>query len=254
MESGRFNDPVLGIPVFSFMAPCAGRATADAVEVRCAADRPAGSRLPHLHLHHHAASTCCEAAATAWQGGLGARSAQSRPGGPSRADAAPGLGELCRRRRHCRCATASPWASWRAGSSRRCKLDVDYACQMEGWAPDCRAGLRLAARRAQLDQPEPECTQSVDGALLCRHGHARRHDAVGRPRHDAAARALRRVAIEPPGRLALPSFIVPAHRRPWRSQTASLNRLPGKCGSGVPMSVIAIVRRSTRASPLEARR
>jgi hypothetical protein len=63
--------------------------------------------------------------------------------------------------------------------------------EMHGWRR-CRARLRLAARRAQLDQPQPERAEPVDGALLRRHRDARRHDAVRRPRHDAAARAVRR--------------------------------------------------------------
>ena len=63
---------------------------------------------------------------------------------------------------------------------------------MEGWQPRRAARLRLAARRAQLGQPEPERAEPLDGALLSRHGDARGHDAVRRPRHDAAARALRR--------------------------------------------------------------
>jgi hypothetical protein len=58
------------------------------------------------------------------------------------------------------------------------KLDVDCTViKMHGWAPDCGARLRLAERRAQLDQPQPERSEPVDGALLRRHGHARRHDA-----------------------------------------------------------------------------
>ncbi len=73
------------------------------------------------------------------------------------------------------------------------KLDVDYrVIEMEGWQPDAAPGLRLAARRAHLDQPEPERAQPLDGARLCRHGDARGHDAVRRARHDAAARTVRR--------------------------------------------------------------
>ena len=53
-------------------------------------------------------------------------------------------------------------------------------------------GIRLAARRAHLGQPESERAEPLDGALLSGHRHARRHDAVRRPRHDAPAGALRR--------------------------------------------------------------
>ena len=76
---------------------------------------------------------------------------------------------------------------------RTLRLDVDVeVVTMEGWQPTQRAGLRLAARRAHLGQSEPERLQSLDGALLCRNGAARRHDAVRRTRHDAPARAVRR--------------------------------------------------------------
>ena len=74
-------------------------------------------------------------------------------------------------------------------------LRLDVECEvvtMEGWEPQRRAGLRLAARRAHVGEPEPECAQSLDGALLRRHGDARGHDALGRARHDAAAGAVRR--------------------------------------------------------------
>jgi uncharacterized protein YbbC (DUF1343 family) len=57
------------------------------------------------------------------------------------------------------------------------KLDVDCeVITMQGWQPGRRARLRLAARRAQLDQPEPERAQPVDGARLRRHRDARGHD------------------------------------------------------------------------------
>ena len=73
------------------------------------------------------------------------------------------------------------------------KLDVDYrVIEMEGWQPEAAPGYRLAARRAHLGQSQPQRAQPVDGARLCRHGDARRHDAVRRARHHAAARAVRR--------------------------------------------------------------
>ena len=63
---------------------------------------------------------------------------------------------------------------------------------MQGWQPRRGPGLRLAARRAHVDQSEPERCRICGWRALCRHGDARRHDAVGRPRHDAPARAVRR--------------------------------------------------------------
>ena len=76
---------------------------------------------------------------------------------------------------------------------QRFGLDVDYrVVEMQGWQPGPCARLRLAARRAHVGQPEPECTEPVDGALLPGHRDARGHDAVRGPRHDAAARTVRR--------------------------------------------------------------
>ncbi len=68
------------------------------------------------------------------------------------------------------------------------KLDVDYrVIEMEGYRPDAAPRLRLAAGDAHLDQSQSQRAQSLDGARLCRHGDARRRDAVGRAGHDAAA-------------------------------------------------------------------
>ena len=73
------------------------------------------------------------------------------------------------------------------------KLDVDYrVIEMEGWAPDAAPRLRLAARRAGLDQPQPQRPQPLDGPRLRRHGDAGGHDAVGGPRHHPPAGAVRR--------------------------------------------------------------
>ena len=100
----------------------------------------------------------------------------------------------------CRCATGSRWASWRAGSSRTLRLNVDCeVVPMEDWMPAGRTGLRLAAGRAHVGQPESQRAESVDGALLSRHGHARRHDVVGRARHDPAAGAVRCAGPGHPG-------------------------------------------------------
>ncbi len=52
-------------------------------------------------------------------------------------------------------------------------------------------GLRLAARRSNMGQPESERTEPLDGALLSRHRNARRHDTVRRPRHHSSAGAIR---------------------------------------------------------------
>ena len=72
------------------------------------------------------------------------------------------------------------------------KLDVDYrVIEMEGYEPDAAPGFGWPPR-ADLDQPQPQRRQPVDGARLCRHGDARRHDPVGGAGHDPPARAVRR--------------------------------------------------------------
>ena len=79
------------------------------------------------------------------------------------------------------------------------RLDVDYRSDsMARLGTGCRARLRLAARRADLDQPQPQRPQPVDGALLCRHRDAGRHDAVRRAWHHPPAGTFR----------------CPRHRRP----------------------------------------
>ncbi len=71
------------------------------------------------------------------------------------------------------------------------KLDVDYrVIEMDGYEPDAAPGLRLAAA-ADLDQPQPQRRQPVDGARLCRHGDARGNDPVGGEGDDPAARIVR---------------------------------------------------------------
>jgi uncharacterized protein YbbC (DUF1343 family) len=62
--------------------------------------------------------------------------------------------------------------------------------------------LRLATRRTNLDQPQPERPQPVDGTRLRWHRHARRRNAFRRSRHNPAAGNLRR----------------PRHRCPRRAQ------------------------------------
>ena len=75
------------------------------------------------------------------------------------------------------------------------KLRLDVECEvvtMEGWNPAGAPGYGWPLGERDVGQSEPQCAQSVDGALLRRNRDAGRHHAVGRPRHDAAARALRR--------------------------------------------------------------
>ena len=55
VESPDFLDPAHGIPVFSLYGEVRRPTAAMMDTLRRAAGRPAGPRLPHLHLHHHAA-------------------------------------------------------------------------------------------------------------------------------------------------------------------------------------------------------
>ena len=73
------------------------------------------------------------------------------------------------------------------------KLDVEYrVIEMQDWQPRCRAGVRLAAGRAHVDQSQSQRAELVDGARLCRDSDDRGHDALGRTRHHSAARTVRR--------------------------------------------------------------
>ena len=75
----------------------------------------------------------------------------------------------------------------------RLGLDVDCrVVEMEGWQPAQGPGYGWPLYDAHLGEPQPECAESVDGALLRRHCDARRHHVVGRPRHHPPARAVRR--------------------------------------------------------------
>ena len=67
--------------------------------------RPAGPRLPDLHLHHHAALRA-RGGGAARQGGLGARPPQSRRPPGRGADAARRAGRASSAPGRCRCATA----------------------------------------------------------------------------------------------------------------------------------------------------
>ena len=55
VESPDYLDPLHGIPVFSLYGEVRRPTDAMMDTLRRAAGRPAGPRLPHLHLHHHAA-------------------------------------------------------------------------------------------------------------------------------------------------------------------------------------------------------
>ncbi len=63
---------------------------------------------------------------------------------------------------------------------------------MQGWRPDAAPGFGWPLGERTWINPSPNAPGACDGALLSGHRHARGHDAVRRPRHDPAARGLRR--------------------------------------------------------------
>ena len=105
------------------------------------------------------------------------------------------LGELRRRRAAADAPRPHPG---RTGALVHCRVSsCDVDCRViddGGLGARGRAGLRLAAGRALLDQSEPQRAQSVDGALLRRHRDARRHDAVAKA---AAPRARSNCSARP---------------------------------------------------------
>ena len=60
-----------------------------------------------------------------------------------------------------------------------------------GLGAERRTGIWVAARCADVGQPESQRAQSLDGALLSGLGDARSHDLVGRSWHHQAARTAR---------------------------------------------------------------
>ena len=83
VESPDFRDPQLGIPGLQPLRRSAPADRRDDGQFRRAARRPAGPRLPHLHLHHHAALRAGSGGA-ARQDRSGCSTARTRPAGRSK--------------------------------------------------------------------------------------------------------------------------------------------------------------------------
>ena len=215
VESPDFLDPRYGIPVFSLYGEVRRPTAAmmDTFDVLLVDLQDLGCRI---YTFITTLRYVLEAAAEHGKSGLGARPPQSgRPPG-RRPDAARRLGKLRRRRPDADAPRPDAWANWplvhrHAQARRRLPRHRDAGLAARG-----RARLRLAAGRADLDQPQPECPQPVDGPLLRRHRDARRHDALRRARHDAAARTVRRARPRRPRRA----------RRNARPRAALAGRLP----------------------------
>ena len=239
VESPDYTDPVHGIPVFSLYGKVRRPTPAmmDTFDVLLVDLQDVGCRV---YTFVTTLRYVLEAAARARQGRLGARPAE--PGRPSgRGPAAPRrLGELRRRRPAADAPRAHARRARRAGSCARCGSTSSYeVVTMEGWRSRRGARLRLAARRARLGEPEPERAEPLDGALLSRHGDARGHDALRGPRHDAAARAVRRAG--------------PRRRRAARSMQRTRARLAARLPRCAPAGSSRLST-STRASSAPASR
>ncbi len=147
--------------------------------------------MPDLYVHHDAALPPGGGGGP-WQGRVGAGSPQSRRPARGGHAAAKRLGKLRRRRT---VAHASRADARRAGivvrrhPQARRRVSRDRNGRL---AARRGAGVRLAARRADLDQSQSQRAEPLDGAGLRRHGDGRGHDAVGGPRHHPAAGGVRR--------------------------------------------------------------
>ena len=177
IESPTFHDPVHGIPVFSLYGEVRRptRAMMDAFDVLLVDLQDLGCRIyTFITTLRYVLEAAAAHGKSVWildrpnPAGRPIEGLRLRAGWESFVGAGPlpmrhglTLGEL---------------AHWFV---RTLQLDVDYrVIEMHGWQPARRARLRLAARRAHLDQSESERAEPVDGARLCRHGDARRHDAL----------------------------------------------------------------------------
>ena len=76
---------------------------------------------------------------------------------------------------------------------RELGLDLDYrVIEMQGWQPEQGPGYGWPLGQRGMGQPQPQRPQPEHGPLLRRHGDARRHHAVGRPRQHPPPGAVRR--------------------------------------------------------------
>ena len=190
MESPDFIDPLLGIPVFSLYGTVRRPTPAmmDSFDVLLVDLQDLGCRIytfmTTLRYVLEAAAQFGKRVVVLDRPNPAGRPVEGltlRPGWESFVGAGPlpmrhglTLGEL---------------AAWFA---RTLNLNVDYeVVSSGGLGARGRAGLRLAPGRALLGQPQSQRARSLDGALLCRHGHAGGHHPVRGARHHPAAGTVR---------------------------------------------------------------
>ena len=200
IESPDFHDPRArhsGLQPVRRGAPSDG---GDDGHVRRAAGRPAGPRLPHLHLHHHAAlrarsggaSTASRSGCSTGRTPSAARSKAWRCARAGRASSAPA---------RCRCATASRMGELGSLVRRTFKLDVDYRVDRDGGLAARRArpatagrsasapgSIRVPTRRISRWRAATPGTVMLEGTTLSEgRGTTRPLELFGAPDIDAAA-------------------------------------------------------------------
>jgi hypothetical protein len=247
IESPDFTDPVHGIPVFSLYGDVRRPTPAmmDAFDVLLVDLQDVGCRIyTFLTTLRYVLEEAAARKKAVWvldrpnPAGRPVEGLRLRDGWESFVGAGPlpmrhglTLGELAR------------WFVERLQPRRR--LEGDRA---RGLAARARPGLRLAARRALVGEPEPERGHALHGARVRRHGAAGGDDALRGARHDAPARdaggarprrarhrgahdgARARVAPRLPHPTVLVRADVPEARR------QALRRLPGSTSTTAPTS------------------
>ena len=205
IESPDFHDPVHGIPVFSLYGAVRRPTDADDRHVRRPARGSAGRRLPHLHVLDDAALR---------PRGRGANRKAvwvlDRPNPAGR----PVEGLLLRdgwRASSARGRTDAPRPhARRARALVRAHRSSTSSSRSSRWRAGARRGARFGwplGERAWVN-PSPNAP-SLRWRALSRDGDARGHDALRRPRDDAAARALRRARPRRRGLLAHDEALAP---------------------------------------------
>ena len=167
IESPDFNDPVHGIPVFSLYGEVRKPTDAmmDTFDVILVDLQDLGCRIyTFITTLRYVLEAASRHRKAVWV--LDRPNPVGRP--VEGLTLARRLGKLCRRRTD---ADAS-WADARRARSV-VRQDAQARCRLSrhrdaGLAARCRAGIRLAARRAHLDQSQPQRAEPVDGARLCR--------------------------------------------------------------------------------------
>ena len=147
VESPDFTDPVHGIPVFSLYGEVRRPTAAmmDSFDVLLVDLQDLGCRI---YTFITTLRYVLEEAARTRQERSGCSIVPIRSAARSRVCACAPAGRASSAPARCRCVTDSRWASWRAGSSQRCALDVDYRRRRDGGLAARRRARVTAGRSA----------------------------------------------------------------------------------------------------------